>query len=353
VSIVFEDEVEAYGEDFRKPAISDRLVLCAAAFGLGLVSLGWIAELWPTSEADLAPSVAALSEQSWQEAATALPPADFIPDVSEPKPTVLDTVEPKPTGPALRPSTAVPAPGVPLPPRRPVFADDETETPAPEAIPMPPRRPSDLRVVTPSQPVTPPPATRVARNVAVPAPAAAPTPQQQDNRGLLERLFNIGGNQQPAQQRQRGTVLAYARPDTGGLIAPDRPNPALDLDRYTAYYDIRSRTVTLPNGTRLEAHSGLGPHIDDVNKVHIKNEGPTPPNVYDLKLREKIFHGVRAIRMIPVGEGNMYGRDGILAHSYLLGPNGDSNGCMSIRDYDRFLQAFLNGEVKRVVVRGG
>ena len=69
-------------------------------------------------------------------------------------------------------------------------------------------------------------------------------------------------------------------------------------------------------------------------------------------LREKIFHGVRALRMIPVGEGNMYGRDGILAHSYLLGPNGDSNGCMSIKDYDRFLQAFLNGEVKRVVVRG-
>ena len=36
MSIVFEDEVEAYGEDFRKPAISDRLVLCAAAFGLGI-----------------------------------------------------------------------------------------------------------------------------------------------------------------------------------------------------------------------------------------------------------------------------------------------------------------------------
>ena len=136
------------------------------------------------------------------------------------------------------------------------------------------------------------------------------------------------------------------------MCSSDLPNPAVDLSRYTAYYDIRSHTLTLPSGERLETHSGLGPYMDDVNQVHVKNQGPTPPNVYDLKLREKLFHGVRAIRMTPVGDGNMYGRDGILAHSYLLGPNGDSNGCMSIKDYDRFLQAFLNGEVKRVVVRG-
>jgi hypothetical protein len=40
----------------------------------------------------------------------------------------------------------------------------------------------------------------------------------------------------------------------------------------------------------------------------------------------------------------------LLAHSYMLGPNGDSNGCVSIKDYDRFLTAFTNGEVKRLVV---
>jgi hypothetical protein len=34
----------------------------------------------------------------------------------------------------------------------------------------------------------------------------------------------------------------------------------------------------------------------------------------------------------------------------MLGPNGDSNGCVSIKDYDKFLQAYRNGEVKRLVV---
>ena len=34
----------------------------------------------------------------------------------------------------------------------------------------------------------------------------------------------------------------------------------------------------------------------------------------------------------------------------MLGPHGDSNGCVSIKDYDAFLQAYLNGEIKRLVV---
>jgi hypothetical protein len=84
--------------------------------------------------------------------------------------------------------------------------------------------------------------------------------------------------------------------------------------------------------------------------VHRKNRGATPPNVYNLKLRESLFHGVQAIRMTPVNEDIMFGRDGILAHSYLLGPSGQSNGCVSFKDYPRFLRAFLRGEVNRIVV---
>jgi hypothetical protein len=34
----------------------------------------------------------------------------------------------------------------------------------------------------------------------------------------------------------------------------------------------------------------------------------------------------------------------------MLGPNGDSNGCVSIKDYEKFLKAFSNGEIKRLVV---
>ena len=124
----------------------------------------------------------------------------------------------------------------------------------------------------------------------------------------------------------------------------------LSLESRTAIYDITARTVYMPDGRRLEAHSGLRDHMDDPRYVNVKREGPTPPNVYDLSLRETLFHGVRALRMTPVGDGNMYSRDGILAHPYMLGPSGQSNGCVSFSDYPAFLNAFLRGEVTRLVV---
>jgi hypothetical protein len=46
----------------------------------------------------------------------------------------------------------------------------------------------------------------------------------------------------------------------------------------------------------------------------------------------------------------MFGRDGILAHTYMLGPNGQSNGWVSFGNYDAFLTAYLSGEVNRLVV---
>jgi hypothetical protein len=131
---------------------------------------------------------------------------------------------------------------------------------------------------------------------------------------------------------------------------PKGSSSSPDSDSRTAIYDITARTVYMPDGRRLEAHSGLGERIDDPRYVNIKREGSTPPNVYDLSLRESLFHGVRALRMTPVGDGKMYGRDGILVHSYMLSPSGDSNGCVSIRDYPAFLNAFLRGEVTRLVV---
>jgi Protein of unknown function (DUF2778) len=90
--------------------------------------------------------------------------------------------------------------------------------------------------------------------------------------------------------------------------------------------------------------------MDDPRYVNQRSSGPTPPNVYELKLREEPFHGVRAIRLIPADGAKMYGRSGILAHSYLLGPSGQSNGCVSFRDYPEFLNAFERGDVDRLVV---
>jgi hypothetical protein len=133
--------------------------------------------------------------------------------------------------------------------------------------------------------------------------------------------------------------------------APKDSNPLSDVDTSrTAIYDITAHTVYLPNGQRLEAHSGLGSRMDNPRYVNLKMHGPTPPNVYELKLRESPFHGVRALRLNPIDETRMYGRDGILAHTYMLGPNGQSNGCVSFSDYQAFLDAYLRGEVDRLVV---
>jgi Tlde1 domain len=119
---------------------------------------------------------------------------------------------------------------------------------------------------------------------------------------------------------------------------------------HTAVYDISAHTVYLPSGQTLEAHSGLGSRLDDPHAVRVKDRGPTPPNVYRLTLRDKRFHKVRAIRLIPTGEGKMFGRDGMLAHSYMRGASGESNGCVSFKNYSEFLRAYLNGEVDRLVV---
>jgi hypothetical protein len=123
----------------------------------------------------------------------------------------------------------------------------------------------------------------------------------------------------------------------------------------TAVYDIEAHTVYLPSGKKLEAHSGLGDWMDDPSSMRKRMRGVTPPNTYELTLREAMFHGVQAIRLNPVDEDKMFGRDGILAHTYMLGPNGQSNGCVSFRDYAAFLRAFRNGEVNRMLVveRGG
>ena len=155
------------------------------------------------------------------------------------------------------------------------------------------------------------------------------------------------------QPEPPAVAVAAAAPQTSVSRAPSSRDdtPALpDIDSRTAVYDISARTVYLPSGRTLEAHSGLGEKMDDPRYVSLKNRGPTPPNVYNLRLREKPFHGVRAIRLTPVDDGKMFGRDGILAHSYLLGPNGQSNGCVSFNDYPAFLNAFMKGEIERMVV---
>jgi len=170
---------------------------------------------------------------------------------------------------------------------------------------------------------------------------------------IFEKLFG--------KLKSAGPSLAFASADasvTGSLGSGNpgqSPNSALGgsvpYDRTTAVYDISKHMVYMPDGTRLEAHSGLGSKLDDPRYVNVRMLGPTPPHVYDLQPRETLFHGVPALRLNPVGgDEAIFGRTGLLAHTYMLGPNGDSNGCVSFKDYNAFLQAYRNGEVKRLAV---
>jgi hypothetical protein len=211
----------------------------------------------------------------------------------------------------------------------------------------------DWRATLPGEPgpAAPTPAPAPSAVAAVPLPLSRPVQAnldmpisapavQTDNRSLLQKL---------ADALPMPLTLASLAPDGG--LGGDGPNlAALGYDNATAVYDISARAVFMPNGARLEAHSGFGGLKDDPAHVDKPDVGATPPSVYELKPRERLFHGVQALRMVAVGGNGTLGRSGLLAHSYMLGPNGDSNGCVSIKDYPRFLKAFQNGEIKRLVV---
>lgn len=242
---------------------------------------------------------------------------------------LVASFEPSPQAPS--PGTAEPENVVPMP------------IPAPrrlgESVPLPIPRPTDLGSLERRSP-GPVSGRRFAQQS---KKAVLPTTSP-DNRSFFDKLF---GMRQPS-----GPALAYAAPESNvlGHTHSIIPDPLPRYDRWTAVYDISAHTVYMPDGTRLEAHSGLGDRLDDPRYVNEKMRGATPPNVYELQPREQLFHGVQALRLIPIGNGEFYGRTGLLAHSYMLGPNGDSNGCVSFRNYSAFLQAFRNGEVKRLVV---
>jgi Protein of unknown function (DUF2778) len=199
--------------------------------------------------------------------------------------------------------------------------------PAVAGVPMPRSRPAEANLLARNDP---------------PPPLPPPPVQQADNRTFLQKVADL----MPAKLQ-----LASLDPNSGDLVSGPSPDlGALGYDGTTAVYDITARVVYMPDGTKFEAHSGLGNLLDDPAHVNTRNAGATPPGVYEMKPREKLFHGVPALRMTPVDGSETFGRVGLLVHPYMLGPNGDSNGCISVKNYDRFLQAYRNGVVKRVAV---
>lgn len=208
-----------------------------------------------------------------------------------------------------------------------------------------------------TQAVAAAPSSSEARRRATPPPRLALPPTRMaalgDDSEASRATSDTGAEQPSIFEKLFGKAapltLAYAAPDDGGLAEGHNLN-AGRYDRETAVYDISAHTVYMPDGSKLEAHSGLGSRLDDPSHADERMRGATPPNVYDLQLREAPFHGVQALRLIPVDEHKVFGRSGLLAHTFMLGPNGQSNGCVSFRNYSAFLQAYLRHEIKRLVV---
>jgi hypothetical protein len=234
---------------------------------------------------------------------------------------------------------------------KPADALKVAEAPKPKEV-APAPAPVKLAAIAPAPaPAESRPAKAAAavRDMAQRAKAAVMSIASADKPSMVEKLW---GKPQP-----KPSLLAYASADTSitGSLGTAH-NPALEgaqprYDRSTAVYDISAHTVYLPDGSKLEAHSGLGEKLDDPRSAHIRMRGVTPPHLYDLTPREALFHGVPALRLNPVGgEDAIYGRNGLLAHTFMLGTRGDSNGCVSFKDYNAFLNAYRNQGIKRLAV---
>jgi len=266
----------------------------------------------------------------------------------------------------LAPSTSAPAAATP----RPLLSfDDRFAAAAPQAVDPKSEAPKLAEAARPKETTPAPPRAQVAAIAPPPRPAEAEPAKSPGVavRDMAQRakaaVMSIAANEKQTvfeklwgKQPSRG-LLSFASADTSAITGSigQNQNPALGgsapYDRSTAVYDISAHTVYLPDGTKLEAHSGLGDRLDDPRSANIRMRGVTPPHVYELTPREALFHGVPALRLNPIGgEDAIFGRSGLLAHSFMLGPNGDSNGCVSFRDYNAFLNAYRNQGIKRLAV---
>jgi len=203
----------------------------------------------------------------------------------------------------------------------------------------------------------------MALNTAPLKPGAIPTRTPDAKPALPERSETAAAKRKKEKPAPASTVLAYATPGDPGeddddgvfsglgkLFGGSRGGLPSARANKVAVYDISTATVHMPDGTKLEAHSGIGHRKDNPKFTHVRGLGPTPPNIYKLKMRERRFHGVEAIRMLPHDRTAMKGRDGMLAHTPLLRSSNGSHGCVAFTQYAKFLRAFKAGKVKTMIV---
>lgn len=307
----------------RRIGRAETILLSLAAVALALGAAAWVADLGdstPLVTAALPPANSPSFEDRFASASGNPPVRQF--GLRTLERSAMDAVQLK-----LRDAKAMLAQKLQGDEWRSTLTDDDrhaAEEPRPaqraDAVPMPRSRPAQADF-----------SAQIASSQAY-----AETNPRVDNRNFFEKFTDK-------------IKLASLTPGDG-LFAKAPDLAALGYDSRTAVYDISAKALYLPSGVALEAHSGMGALMDDPQHVDQRMVGATPPATYDLKPREKLFHGVRALRLTPTDGTSALGRVGLLTHNYMLGPRGDSNGCVSIKDYDRFLKAYDNGEFNRLIV---
>jgi hypothetical protein len=187
----------------------------------------------------------------------------------------------------------------------------------PETVPLPETRPALARVAVEEEPVEEKPVARRTREKTKESREVA---YAKPDRSLFGDLFKGGGD----GNHGKGTKVAI--------------------------YDVSAATVHMPDGTKLRAHSGIGKMRDNPQYSHVKMNGPTPAGIYRLKMREKRFHGVEAIRMTSIDGTDPKNRTGLLTHTNLLRGQIGSHGCVAFQNYTPFLNAFKRGHVTMLIV---
>ena len=117
-------------------------------------------------------------------------------------------------------------------------------------MPLPMARPAEAKTIATNE--TGPTKQEIAgpnKDVAL----ATPAPEKDS---IFQKLFGTPW---------KGPTLAFAAPD-GGIFSDGSSMTPGKYDRYTAVYDISAKTVYLPDGRKLEAHSGLGARLESLSR---------------------------------------------------------------------------------------
>src|SRR5262249_43069342 len=108
------------------------------------------------------------------------------------------------------------------------------------------------------------------------AKAAVMSIASNDRQTIQEKLWG---------KPSHSSLLSFASADasvTGSIPQNPAAGGSPPYERDTAVYDISAHMVYLPDGSSLEAHSGLGSQIDDPRSASVKMRGVTPPHMYEL-----------------------------------------------------------------------